>query len=280
MKCPNCNSEMPEGGAFCTSCGHKLDAQPAYAQPAYAQPEYTAPVTKKEFMSKYASKKTKTTSLVAKIVSVVCALLFIVGSFTILNGSITDYPIIKLAVPEEELDMDIDTDELDDLVDELLDEYEDDLSKNDEKLLKAYVDDVKALAKKPSFNNLKKIINSTKDVAKISSLSDDDIEDIEEMLESEEMKMIEGIMGVISVVVWGGAIILALFSILAGFKLAFGWAIPAIIINILPSLMFVGVLHFLAVTVGLIALIVIISKANAEYKSYKNGTFVNTYQYA
>ncbi len=263
MRCVNCNTEMPDGVSFCPACG----------QQATVQPVYTAPVTRKEFMDKQASGKTKTLSLVAKILSVVCAVLFLVGGFTILNTAITDYPIVTAFLSEDDLDLDMDvaTDELENAIDELLDEYGSELSAKDEKILENFLDVAKDFVETPSLNNIKRVFASAESIAEISALEDNDLEELEELLESEEMEMINGALGVVTVVVWGGAILLAIFAILAGFLRSFGWAIPAMILNILPSLLFVGFLHFLAVTALLIALIVVAVKSNTEYNNYKRG---------
>ncbi len=253
MNCPKCHAEMPEGSTFCSSCGQNLNAAPAY----------TAPTAKNN-----ASQKAKTMSLVAKIVSVICAILFIVGATSALGSSITDLPIIKLIVPEKELAFDYDTDELEDILDDVLDEYEDELSNKEVKVLKNYVKDFQAVVNKPSVNNIKKALDSTEKLGNVASLDDSDIAEFEGMIE--EINEIQGVLNTISTVVWVIAIVLILFALLAGFKLAFGWAIAAMIINILPSLLLVGVLHFVLVTVALIALIVVVSKAKAENKNYTN----------
>ena len=38
MICPNCQSNLPDGAKFCTSCGNAVSAQPQPSQPQPAQP--------------------------------------------------------------------------------------------------------------------------------------------------------------------------------------------------------------------------------------------------
>lgn len=46
MFCPNCGNQVPDGAAFCASCGNKLEAQvaPKPAYEAVQEPVYVAPV--------------------------------------------------------------------------------------------------------------------------------------------------------------------------------------------------------------------------------------------
>ncbi len=42
MFCPNCGANIPDGSAFCTSCGNRMASsyQSQYQQPQYQQPQY------------------------------------------------------------------------------------------------------------------------------------------------------------------------------------------------------------------------------------------------
>ncbi len=275
MLCPKCNSEMPENGK-CPVCDtapaeEKAEApvieeaaaeapapEAPKAEPAPALP--SSPVRKGEYIKHYASDKAKRSILISRILAGVCAALFLLGAVITLNTSIDKIPMMSLFLDKEDVLLDVDgvIDEMDDYIDA----YEDDLSKKEIKVIENVIDKAENYDDNPSLSNLTALFGA------IEELSDENFDGLREYDVDDDVRIIIIVMDTICVMAWISAIIFAGFSLLAGFTLARGWAIVAIILNVIPGIAFVGFWHFALVAAGLIALAVFIGGFVSEFKSF------------
>ena len=125
MFCPNCGANLPEGTAFCGSCGaaQKTQQQAPMQQPAYQaptqQPVYQAPaqptyppapqqpayrpapvaVSKREFLSKHADAATKKNSLIVTITFLLTLALIVASILAPIFGSLYDIPAVSTIIP-------------------------------------------------------------------------------------------------------------------------------------------------------------------------------------
>ncbi len=263
MNCPKCNTEIPENG-ICPVCAA-----------ANAQPKPEVIKKKSEFVAKYGSEKAKKTAFITRILGCALALLFVIGAIITTNTSLDKIPMFSSLIDVDDIEDLIaigDIDDLEDDLDDFLDEYEDDVTKKQEKELRDYVKTAKKCLKTFSINNIKKLYNETKDIAKtVALITDTDEDDMLESFDNDDTKITMAIFNAISAASWFFAILLAVLAFFAGQKLSSGWAIATIIVSVLPELVLVGFFHFLLTTAGLITIVVFSKQLKAEQKAFYTG---------
>ncbi len=263
---------------FCTKCGKQLNENEACPVCSNAEnntsnstvnntPKLFA--TKKDYLSNNASPKAKKAVLMTKIMGLAAAVLFIIGGFITLNTGLFDIPAISSIMGGSDIDLDMDTDEIEEYFDDMLEEIEDDLSSKQEKELKKYIKTVNAFIKTPSINNIKKFFTASESIIDTLAEIDGDVDKdfIEDMIKESGMKDIIDVLDTITTVVWIFSIILAGFALIAGLKQSGGFAIAAIILNLINGLAFVGIVHFIIVTACLIAIVVFSKQIKNEYQN-------------
>ncbi len=201
--------------------------------------------------------KANTMSIVSKVIAIVCALLFFLGAYITLNTAFHKIPVIDLVMGDEGNPFsDIDTASVDELEAAL---EKGDFTADEEKSIKKLIDKTRDFIETPSLLNIKEFYNAVLDFGKVATNVSES--EYEEFKNDPESQAVMTIFNVIIIIAWVVAFILALFAILSGFRLTKVWAILALVFNILPSLAFVGLWHFVLTTVCLIVLMAVNSMA-------------------
>lgn len=270
MFCPNCGTNNPDNAVVCGNCGTPFNqGQPANVQPTYtAQPVYNqvgAPVSKKEYFKNMPSPKAKSLSLISLILAVVLVVSVAATYFVVTNTSLVDIPLIQMAAGSEIDDFEDRLDTIDDYSDRMDDEYDrikDDLSDDEQEIMEDFIESYRDCADTFSVNNIKAVLNKYEDLSDIEAFEDMDM-DIDEL---EEMN---DIIGIFTLVPLCFLIFILIFAALGGFLKIRGLVITSLIFSILYTLILCGVLWCIILAVVHIALIVVLTKRNAEYKEYK-----------
>ncbi len=291
MFCPECGANLPEGTVFCSECGASVGTvqpaapqQPVYQQPVpqYAPAGYpnyhgapVNPLSKGDYLKQQATPAVKTASKLVLILLVACLAIMVIGHFTMLNTSIEKIPMVSFALDVAGADMDEFEevkDELDDELDFLKDEYdlvEDDLdlSKKEEKWVDELFDVMKDCTESISINNVKKLMELAED------LSDTDAAEYLDLDGSlDGLDEINDIIGGLSTGLLFASIFSLLFTIIGALTRVNALVVLGAIGSAIFAAILYGFLFVLLIVAAHIAMVVMLSKVNKEYKDYRNGT--------
>lgn len=262
MFCSKCGTENLETNTFCKNCGEPL------ATPV--QPKSEPMLKKREYMKKLASKKAKTSSLVALILTFVLIASFVLSYFSITSTSVEKIPIVAFSVKlvEEEVDGES-FDDLLEQIDEAVDEFEDnfetnrhELNSEEQDLAERFLEAGRACAEDASINNAVKLFAVAKE---IDEYEDDAFNDIQ----LDEIDDVSDVLTVVKLAIIGFIVFILLFSALGGFFKVRGLVITGFIFSLIYSLAFCPIVIAIAIAIIHIALIVFISIQKSEYKAYK-----------
>lgn len=231
MFCPNCGANNQDGELNCSHCNANLSAANAK----------NSPMSKKEFFATIASDNAKKFRKLALIMGILCIVFAVASAFITANTSIFEIPIFNMIddgfndIEEQYEDA---MDKFDDLTDKEIDEIEDEFDMD--------FNEIKELYKNPSLSNMKELA--------VGLDTDEDV---------------EMIFSAFNAIIFGYALFIALFELLAVLLKKGGFAIATIIISILYFVLLAGMLMFVLFIILNIAQIVLYSMANKEYKAYK-----------
>ena len=272
MFCTKCGNFVPDGQAFCTACGSRIEAVPdaqtaAPVEPVYSQEtvvlsdyQYQVPAQEENsFVNSVAGNKT----FLLKLLAIGCALLLLLSYVVTVNTSFEKIPLIStiFTIAGEEGEINEMFDEFDEYADRLDRYYEmaeeqlaDELSKGEMKKLKKFVDISNKCAKKMSLANFTKLLSSYEDLDKIGM---DDIADyiVDSVEEAKEIKLV---LNVVKGFLLFCALVCAVFVFFGGFKVKPGLAIFGTVLSVMFCLSYC---HFLMLLLNLAAQIVMIRLA-------------------
>ena len=291
MFCPNCGANLPEGTAFCGSCGaaQKTQQQAPMQQPAYqaptqqpvyqapAQPTYqptyqpapTAarapmPVTKKDYLANHADEGTKKN---AKMITIT----FILSMVLILASIIVPMAIPFFEIPVISGILSIDGADPDELVEDMeysLDEIKDDLDyqadyMDDDELeaAEAMVDSMETLVDNFSVMNFKSLVSVVQKEGRDYMDSDD----------MDEIEQIGAIMDIVIGLLVGSFVLPLLFALLGGLNKSTGLTITALVFTVLSQLILCGILYVVLSLAIFIFQAVLCNKVQKAYNSYRLG---------
>lgn len=285
MFCTQCGNFVPDGQAFCTACGKRVDAAPEAqtavpVEPVYSQEtvvlsdyEYQVPTQpEKSFVNSIAGNK----PLLVKALAIGCVLLLLLSYVAAINTSFDKIPLISaiFTIADEQGELNEMFDEFDDYADRLdrfyekgEEELEDNLSKGEMKKLKKFVDITNKCAKKMSLANFTKLLSSFED------LEDIGMGDLGNYIvdSAEEAKEIKLVFNVVKGFLLFCALVCAVFVFFGGFKVKPGLAIFGTVLSVMYCLSYC---HFLLLLLNLAAQIVMIrlakkvKKESAEQMQY------------
>lgn len=288
MFCTRCGAYVPDGHAFCTTCGNQVDAAPAaqpveMTEPVYYEQQETvvlsdyeyqrAPETeKKSFVNPFAGNR----ALLVKALAICCVLLLLLSYVAAVNTSFDKIPIVSMVFTLADEDGEIEEmkEELGAYAERLEKGYEksedllkDELSKGELKQLKKFIDITNDCARKMSLHNFTKLLSCFEDLA------DFEMEDVGRFLvdsvdEAKEMKLL---LNVIKGFLLFCALVCAVFVFFGGFKAKPGLAIFGTVLSVMYCLSYC---HFLLLLLNLAAQIYMIrlakrvKKENEEQMQY------------
>ncbi len=201
-----------------------------------------------KFTFMHANKSTRIVGIIALALALISILLLVVSSNTAVKGSITDLPIVKLFVPEDELD------EIEDEYDKLIEEIEDAIDEDDDDVLDRIEDEFGMSAEKL----LKKCKTpSLKTVLLLSEIEED----------GEEAYAIFSII-ITAINVY--ATILAIFVALSALFMNKGFFITSVSLSTVFFFTFVGAVWFFVFLALCIAYCILVSKVKTAYIVYKH----------
>ena len=278
MFCPNCGTHLPDGSAFCATCGSALSqpgaapvntepAAPVYTAPTppvYADPNppvynnptppvygnpYNTPVVakdKKVWLSTLASPKAKKMSKLSLIFTAACALVLILALCTSIFGPVYNIPVIKMALGEDYVNQ---VNDLKDLLSEADDELEWFEDRYADELEDADVDKAfkvtKNFIKNPSLGNCRAWANVMGD------------------------NEIGGIFDVFITFLWIAFGLVILLAVLGGLLKKAGLVIAAIVVSVPVNLLFGGVVFLILCIAAMGILTYTLMQISGEYKAYK-----------
>ncbi len=202
---------------------------------------------KLNFIINQANKKTQILGFVALGLAVLAILLLVVSANMAINGSITKLPVVKLFVPEEELN------EFDEEYEDLLAELEEAIDNEDEEKLEEFEEDF-GIAADEVLDMMDTVSLNT--IKSLSSVFD----------ESEELTLIFSIL--ISSITWY-AVFLGLFVALSALFMNKGFFITSVVLSAGFFFVFVGAVWFFVFLALCIAYCILVSKVHTEYIVYK-----------
>ena len=238
MRCPSCGTDLPNGSAFCGSCGHQFDQE-----------------TKRP--SNNASKLIPLTFLLTVVLLVISILLP-------LTTGILDIPVVNMAFTISGDSVEDMKDNLDNLKDDYKDienrfeESEDLLSKKEAKVVKKIMKASKKVVNTPSLLNVNKLI---KVVDKTADQLDDGNDIIDTRGLTDGIEDIQSVIGIIIAVVIVMFILPTIFTLLGGFKKSKVLTILALVFMVIPQLLLCGILWVLLSLVVYILQAVLCHKA-------------------
>lgn len=200
------------------------------------------------YLFKNADSKTRIMGIVAFAIAAVMLVMLIISANTVLNGSMTKFPILKPF--ESEIQLDKFEADYEDFIEELEDVIEEDNEYALERIEQEYgmpAEEMLDLLDPLSLNGMKKLAVVTD--------------------ENEEVTMIFSVMVTAITAV---AFIIGLFLVLGGLFMKKSLVILADIFSIGFFLTFVGVASFAIFTVLCIAYCIVVSSVNRAYKMHKN----------
>ena len=200
------------------------------------------------YLFKNADSKTRIMGIVAFAIAAVMLVMLIISANTVLNGSMTKFPILKPF--ESEIQLDKFEADYEDFMEELEDVIEEDNEYALERIEQEYgmpAEEMLDLLDPLSLNGMKKLAVVTD--------------------ENEEVTMIFSVMVTAITAV---AFIIGLFLVLGGLFMKKSLVILADIFSIGFFLTFVGVASFAIFTVLCIAYCIVVSSVNSAYKMHKN----------
>lgn len=270
MFCPNCGTNLPDGSAFCAGCGSRLNQEqpvvnqaPVYSAPATPEYEAATPpayqdgpiLNKSTWLKTSPSPKAKQMSNLSLILTAACALVLILALCTSIFGPFYNVPIFKIALGEDYVQqIDELKDDLEDASDELdwfEDRYSDEL--DDDDVERAYKSTVN-LIENPSLGNCRAWADA--------------------FGEADVVNIFDTFIGVL----WVSFGFVILLAVLGGLLKKTGLVITAIVFSVPANLLFGGTLFLILSIAALVALAVVLSQINKEYKAYKNSVN-NVYSY-
>lgn len=264
MFCPNCGTNNPDNAVVCGTCGTPF----AQAQPVYAQPT-GAVMSKKDYFKNSPSNKAKSLSKIALILAVVLVVSIISTYFVTMNTSVDKIPFISMAVDESDLgDFDEMYDEADEMSDKLDDSYDkekDEFSDEEQEVIEDFIEAAKDLGDCISISNCKAVLSASDDILEIDGI---EILDDVASLSSELDDLIDAF-NIISGVLIGFILFILIFAALGGFLKIRGLVIASLIFSLIHTFLLCGILWVIITAVIHIALIVVLTQRNAEYKNYK-----------
>lgn len=249
MICPTCGRDIPDGSIFCPECGAILGSAAAAPQPKKEQKVSNNPLAKMPL------------KLVALILTIACAVAFVVSYISVVNTSVENIPIIALVMGD-------DVDELKEMKGEIGDEIdrfeeaceliEDDLTSKEKKSLEKAADVMKGLSKNFSVNGMKQfaeVMQEIEDIDFIDGYSADGIAD--------EADEILSILDAVTTVVMVVMVFCLILCVLGGLLRSTGLVITGIVFTVLYSLIFCGFLWLVILAAINIAIIVVNKKVKA-----------------
>ena len=227
---------------------------PVQPMPPFPPQAPVAPmVSKKEYFKKMASPATQLLMKITFAVGVLCLLLIFLASNDVVNGSFFKIPIVDAVVPA---DVDEALEELEDILDDIEEAIEDDDDDVIEELEEEYGMDIekaqkffKKLIKNPSINNMKKL----------AEITDDHVgSDVSEIF---------------GAIVFASFFAAFVYAALTACGLIFAKT-PLVITSCVLAVGFnfalAGPIFAILSLAAHIALAVLLSKLNGEYRNYKN----------
>lgn len=292
MFCPKCGANLPDEATFCSSCGsqmQKQEAQPEFNQqnqfeqpyqydPAYQQPPMmhlsakARGMKKKEFLATEASETARNMSKFSIIAFIVAAVLVISSVVVANNTAFYKLPIISTlvgmenedALDEIEEELDADSEIFDDARD-ALDEFSDELDDDEVADIENFIDKAEAMAENPSLASITAAINQ---LDKISSIDIDG--ELEDRIDFDSFNSLDEVVNVLNGMMTATyifAAIVVLLALLAYFKKSTGLAVTAAIIAAPFTLAFSGAVWYVLILASFVAMAVMFSKINKEYKA-------------
>ncbi len=226
---------------------------------------------KREFLKNSASSKALIAAWTAQLIAVLCVVILLIGTYKVLNMPFYEMPFFEMIFEEEyvaNLKQGIFTDDEIDEFSAALDAFgpEDtsEFSEEDMELLYEFRDIVVDLGDNFSISNVNKLTKIYLKIAEIDAFADSDIN----IALDEDAKYTVDLIEKIVYVVWGVGIFLSLLALLAGYRLSSGFMILLMILNIIPSLAFVGFGQLLLVTGCIIAFFVASGIFKGEFKQF------------
>lgn len=244
MFCPNCGTNLPDGAGFCAECGTQLNAAQSSASQTAYQPGQA--LKKGEYLKTQASPKAKQLVKISWGLLVVCVLILALGLNACLNGPFYEIPVFKMALGDDYADamgeLDDIIDEAEDGIDALEDEFGDEF---DEDELEEIVEMAEKMVDNMSINNVTKLAKLMK-----------------------ETEVVE-VMNIFVSVLWVCFGLVMLVTVLGGLFKKTGLVITALILAVPVCIAFSGTLSVILALVAYIALAVVLSKINKEYRAYR-----------
>ena len=310
MFCPICGANLKEGSIFCDSCGNKVatsntvapqpeaqvfDNQPpepivpnvgttpnfAPVPPVSYPPVAVQPKMKKgKYIKNSGSKTVKTLSWVVWPLLLILVVVLGLGAYRIQGAGLTEIPAVAMIVPEDSLELEDVTNEAIDLLDEAeetLDDVKDELSSEEYDLIKGFIADAKKLAKTPSIANVKNVLNRFDEVTKTADkyVDNENMTQIKNQIDSiDVVNELADTMYIIDIAVYivlGFAGFIALLMLLATALKSGGLTIFCVILSA-PLLYFIaGPVYCVIAAIIYVALFVMFTIINNEYKKYRKG---------
>lgn len=278
MFCPNCGAQLPDGSAFCGSCGQTLNsnAQQPTAPAGYMPPQYPSysnapamPKSRKEYLATEASESARSKSKLILLTTIISVILIVAGVVAALNMPFFEIPVMAMAMEEANVDADIS--EIEDELDELEDKYkssEDEFTDDEQEAVEKFIDSLNELVDNFSIMNINKFIDVTEEFVDEleDSIGTDEIESI-----TEGMDEVSDIMSVMMGVIMGFFVLPLLFAVLGGTLKNTALTVVGIVFTAIAQLIFCGLLWVvLSLAVGIVQA-VLCSKVNSEYRDYRMG---------
>lgn len=270
--CKNCGNPLKDGAKFCGKCGAKVEEvseeavyKPSAVYETNVEPQKKLDLTNNKFINISEKKFFGMTGnkLIVFTLAVVSVLLLVISYFSVLNTSFEKIPVVSLILGSDADDFDDVKDELSEEIDraeDALDDYKDELSKKEIKLVKNALNAFKKCAKNFSIQNIKKIISSAEDLAKVEV----DESNIFDDFASEVLGEVTDVLDIISVVILVNMVFALIFTACGGFLKIRGLVITGMILSIIYGFIFCGFLYVLLFVAAHIALFIFQGKLKAE----------------
>ncbi len=271
MFCSKCGANNNDQAKFCAVCGQPLTAQAA---------QTVTPVGKNQFLLTKATQKTKILGFVAWGLTLVLLLTMVLSYTNIRKTSIEDIPLVSTAMEMASLGMDEDVEDVfaelkDELYDQIsdmeddLDDIRDDLSPEEEEWCERFVEIGYALAEDFSLENISDVFDHVEALAEVAEDSEvfgtDDLDDLFDIFDGIDTAILTAINTALFIsMAWA-----LIWGLIGGGLRIRGFVIAGLVFSLFYTGICCGALVTLLVLAIHIALIVIITMINREYRAYK-----------
>jgi len=239
MFCPKCGTNLPDGTAFCSQCGHNLTPQ----QPIPAAPQ--------------AAPKSTSKSILALLLAVACLLVMVIGHITLVNTSVGDMILLKGVIGDDIDDMEDEMSDFAERYEDRLEDLDDELSKKDKALVKKLIKGIKACGKSFSIANVNNLMKAAASIADSDTAEYFDLED-----EFDDFKEISAVIDGITIGLFIASMVCVIFSVLGGLLKKKALVIVGMILTTLFSLLIYGIIFVILTLAVHIVLIKHLSNLN------------------